>query len=332
VEIVYGFPFRGSQLEAQKAFLESRALAYDDGVDFSVCALEDGRIIGTGSLDKNVLKCVAVSPAVQNEGVAAKIITELVNHAAQNNRFHLFLFTKPEHFDLFSSLGFYAIAQTEDALLMENKRDGIARFVDSLEKPRISYNEGNVGVIVANCNPFTNGHLYLCESAARQCDVLHVFILSEDKSEFPAEVRRSLAKKGTAHIPNVVVQPTGPYVISAATFPDYFLKKLSRPADANIALDLTIFGTRLAPPLHITKRFVGTEPFSDITARYNQLMKEILPRYGISVTEIPRVEIAGAAVSASRVRSLLRENRLAEIEPLVPTTTFEYLAKLGVRE
>jgi [citrate (pro-3S)-lyase] ligase len=54
-------------------------------------------------------------------------------------------------------------------------------------------------------------------------------------------------------------------------------------------------------------------------------MKEILPSFGIEVTEIPRLETGGKPVSASRVRELLKAGDLEGIRELVPPTTFEGL-------
>jgi [citrate (pro-3S)-lyase] ligase len=323
MEIQYGFPLQGEDRERLRRFLQDQGLLYDQQVECSVCALDGNRIVGTGSLDGGVLKCIAVDPAYQQEGLAARIVTELISLAARKERHHLFIFTKPAHRDLFSGLGFYPVAQTEEVLLMENKKDGIGRFVSALRKC-----EGAcIGGIVANCNPFTKGHLYLIETAARQCDGVYLFILSENKSEFPAEKRRDLALQGTAHIPNVIVQPTGPYLISSATFPEYFLKDCD-PAQVNGALDLTLFAECFAVPLGITRRFVGTEPYSPATRAYNQQMKTLLPQYGIDVVELPRLTwgAGGAAVSASQVRRLLREEKWAEIKTLVPPVTYAYLA------
>lgn len=64
---------------------------------------------------------------------------------------------------------------------------------------------------------------------------------------------------------------------------------------------------------------------SPVTALYNRQMKEILPRYGVEVVELPRKEAAGAVISASRVRALLAEDRLEEIRPLTPEVTWEFL-------
>jgi [citrate (pro-3S)-lyase] ligase len=339
MEIRYGSPFRGAALEKLKSFLLEQNLAYEEQVQFSVCIMDEQKIAATGSLDSNVIKCIAVDPVYQNEGLAAQIVTELINKAAVLGLYHLFIFTKPENSELFSSLGFYTIARTEKALLMENKKDGITRFTAGLKAPYLQKNEGRIaggsndrlviGAVVANCNPFTKGHLYLFETAASQCDVLHLFILSENKSEFSAELRRELVVQGTAHIPNVIVQPTGPYLISGATFPEYFLKKTGSisPQEVNGELDLTIFAECIARPMGITRRFVGTEPYCQTTAAYNKQMKEILPRFCIEVVEIPRLEINDDAVSASRVRKLLKTGTAADIEALVPPVTYQYLCK-----
>lgn len=40
-----------------------------------------------------------------------------------------------------------------------------------------------------NANPFTLGHRYLAEAAARSCDRLHVIAVREDASEFPFALR-----------------------------------------------------------------------------------------------------------------------------------------------
>ena len=49
-------------------------------------------------------------------------------------------------------------------------------------------------------------------------------------------------------------------------------------------------------------------------------MKEMLPTFGVAVTEIPRWE----NISATTVRRLLAEGRLNDIKPLVPETTYAY--------
>ena len=76
------------------------------------------------------------------------------------------------------------------------------------------------------------------------------------------------------------------------------MKEKTEAGKANCRLDLELFGKRIAPELHITKRFVGTEPNCAVTDCYNVTMKEVLPGLGIEVTEIQRKEQEGTANQA----------------------------------
>lgn len=322
MEIDYGRPFSKQKLSALQEFLKKSGLDYEPAIEFTVNVLQDGEIIATGSLDCNILKCIAVSEDHQGEGLTATIVTELQKEAFFRNIRHLFLFTKPENLAMFQSLFFYPVAQTADALLMENQHNGIRNFVASLECP---VKEGIIGAIVANCNPFTLGHRYLIETAASQCDWLHVFILSEDRSKFPSEVRLDLARRSTEDLHNVTVHPTGEYLISYATFPRYFIKDKSIVDDIHCQLDIEIFRKYFAPALNITRRYIGTEPLSHVTNQYNQQLKKELPKSGIQVLELQRIEISGAPVSASAVRALLAQEDFEGLKKLVPPATYKYL-------
>lgn len=325
-----GYPFRGYTLNKLRKFLEDMGLSYDEGIEFTVNFFDENQeIIATGSLEGNILKCIAVSPRHQGEGLTAKVISRLISEAYNNNQDHLFLFTKPKNFIMFGDLGFYPIIQTEDVLLMENRKNGIKNFVEGLTKPDCS---GEIGAIVANCNPFTKGHQYLIETASRQCDLLHVFVLSEDKSIFPAEIRYGLVKRGVEHIKNVVVHKTSNYLISSATFPTYFIKEKEDAGNINCVLDLSIFYEYFVKHLNISKRFVGTEPSCMVTNEYNIEMKKFLTARGIDVIEIPRCTENNIVISASRVRRLMAEDKYEEIQRIVPKSTLEFLLSERGRE
>lgn len=321
--MVTGRPFSGRMLEKLKAFLAGCSLDYDSGISFSATLVEDGEIIATGSLDGSTIKCVAVSPERRGEDLCAPILTALRGEAFERGRAHLMLYTKPANETLFTSFGFYPLVRTGDCLLMENSRDALARYLASVATPQ----SGSVGCVVANCNPFTLGHRYLIESAAKCCDRLHVFILSEDRGILPPETRLEIASEACRDIPNADFYPTDMYMVSAATFPDYFIRDKSRRDEIYCGLDLKLFATRIAPALRLTKRFVGTEPYSETTRHYNEAMKRLLPPCGIEVSEIARLEADGQAVSASRVRALIAESRLRDVRPLVPENCFEALYK-----
>ena len=305
--------------------LRSAGLEPDESVERTVLMWEDGELIATGSRQDNNLKCIAVSALHQGEGLTASLLTALRQDALDAGHSHLFLYTKPKNKWMFSSLFFYPVAQTEDVLLMENRRGGITQFLQTL--PAMAP-DGKVGAAVMNCNPFTKGHRYLIETAARECDRLYVFVLSEDKSEFSAHDRMEMVRLGTADLPNVTVLPTGPYLISSATFPTYFLKERETATQVQCRLDIQVFTGYFAPKFGITHRFVGTEPLSPMTGAYNRALKQYLPQAGIELHEIPRLEAAGAPISASRVRALLREGNTAALSDLLPETTLQYLQKL----
>ena len=143
----YGQPFSGRKLKRLQAFLESMQLSYDQGVEYTVNLVDaQGEIAATGSLQQNVIKCVAVDDRHQGEGLSSRVVTLLMNHAIEQGNSHLFVFTKPKNIAMFSDLGFFPIIQTEDVLFMENVRDGIGRYVRSLQHPKD--NGGVIGAAV----------------------------------------------------------------------------------------------------------------------------------------------------------------------------------------
>ena len=177
------------------------------------------------------------------------------------------------------------------------------------------------GVVVMNCNPFTLGHRYLIEQAAKQVERLFVMVVREDCSLFAYAERKAMVEQGVAHLKNVTVIDGSEYAISQATFPTYFLKRLDDAADTQMLLDLDLFRRHIAPALGATVRFVGTEPTDQLTRRYNQLMHEALK----DVRETARLEKDGNAVSASRVRKAMEEGDMNTIRQLVPPTTLPYI-------
>lgn len=182
-----------------------------------------------------------------------------------------------------------------------------------------------VGSIVMNCNPFTLGHRYLIEQSAAKVERLFVFVVEEDKSIFPFADRIELVRKGTADLPNVVVLPSGKFIISSLTFIDYFGKSELQDQVIDPSMDVEIFGQYIAPTLGITVRFAGEEPLDNVTRQYNDAMARILPQYGVAFEVIPRKRLEGEVISASRVRKLLEEKDFDAIAGMVPETTWEYV-------
>ena len=197
------------------------------------------------------------------------------------------------------------------------------RYFNSIDLSK--YN--NIGSIVMNCNPFTKGHLYLIEEAAKKVDYLIIFVVSEDLSTFSFEERFSMVLANTKHLSNVLVVPSGHMILSQRCFPEYFKKEIDSDIDSNIRNDLEIFAKVIAPRLNIKYRFVGEELSDQVTEKYNILMKEILPENGIELIELPRKEVDNKIISASLVRELISNNNLDELDKYIPSKTKDIILK-----
>lgn len=312
------------KLKRRNALLTDFGLEADETVEKTVLLWDEDTLVGCGSIDDNVLKLIAVDSAYQGQGVSAKIVTALRQEAFKKGKTHLFLYTKPKNEQMFADLFFYPVAKTENVLLMENKKDGVKNFVASLNKNK---NAKSAAAVVINGNPFTLGHRFLIETAARECQHVYVFVLSEDKSEFSFSERIEMAEKGCEDLLNVTVLPTGPYLISSATFPKYFLKNRDQVQKIQCELDIEIFSNYFAPEFNIVKRYVGSEPLSNLTNEYNNALKQLLPQKNIEVCVIDRLEENSEPVSASRVRKEIKSGKIKNIYNLVPQTTLEVILR-----
>ena len=306
------------------ALLKEEGIERDGNLDYIAAMYdEDYNIIATGSCFLNTLRCFAVSHAQQGEGLLNQIITHLIEVQYERGNLHLFLYTKTTSAKFFGDLGFYEIARVDGTLVfMENRRDGFKSYLRRLEKTRT---DGKSGALVMNANPFTLGHRYLVEKAAAENDWLHLFLLSEEAGPIPFAVRKKLVQEGIADLKNVILHETGPYIISSATFPSYFLRDEDAAILAHAKLDLAVFG-KIAAVLGVTARYAGEEKSSHVTALYNESMAELLPKQGIRFQEVPRLTIGGETVSASTVRQAIHDGHPERIAFMLPESTKRYFA------
>lgn len=212
-------------------------------------------------------------------------------------------------------------------ILDEKQQRDIIEYASVIKKQLAIDNlsDKRVGAVVMNCNPFTKGHRYLIEKAINEVDVLLVFIVEEDKSEFSFRDRLEMVKVGTQDLKNVHVFPSGQYVISAYTLPDYVFEGQQKLVVIDMTVDVEIFARYIAPLFNIIIRFLGTEASDEVTWHYNQTMKEILPQYGIEVREIERIKCKSRAISAKDARKFMREKKYEQLQDLLPDSTINYL-------
>ena len=321
-------------------FLGSNGLRLGE-VDLYLAVLsEEGAILAGGGLQRDILKCLAVSAEARSLGLSVPLVSRLISVASERGCTNVKVFTKPENRALFESLGFRLLAEAPKAILLENGR-GLADYCAYLRAHPAP------GVIIMNANPFTLGHKYLVEKAESRN--LVIIPVKEDASRFSYAERLAMIRSGAGDWADVV--EGSDYQISAATFPTYFLKDLSDAAETQMRLDIDLFGRHIAPALGARVRYVGSEPADPLTARYNALLKELLPPYGIQLVEIQRLtvdsdcradsstppsaslrmtkgttsELVKGPVTATEVRALLDEGRFKAASALTPESTWPYL-------
>lgn len=306
------------------SLLETNGLCFEGSPQFTALALDsEENTVATASLDGSVIKMVAADEKWREAGLSATVISSLLQAARAKGLYHFFIYTKPEAAVKFGALGFNELASTKTAVLMECGTPNEKNFRTELAKLRET---NNAGAAVMNCNPFTLGHRYLIEEGASRVPLFYVIAVEEDASAFPFKDRLELIRRGTADLKNVRVITSGSYAVSKATFPTYFLKDKAAlsVAEVQAELDASLFGRLFVPELGITKRMIGTEPYSEVTAVYNKALKKVLPALGCEVIETERKACSKGAISATRVRELLASGREG-LEELLPAATLEYL-------
>ncbi len=345
-------------MEQVENLLEREGIHLDKNLDYTAAMLDDDyNVIATGSCFGNTLRCMAVSSNHQGEALMNDIVSHLIEYQYSRGNYHLFMYTKCNTALFFNSLGFREIARMEEAniVFMENKRTGFKDYLENLRKESVeqlesmdgeaakSYLEAlkadenamiecstskniegiRIGAVVMNANPFTLGHRYLVEKAMEGCDILHLFMVSEDASLVPFSVRKRLIEEGTSDFKNIIYHDSGSYIISSATFPAYFQKGDNAVIKSQAGIDLHVF-EGIAGKLHVNARYVGDEPTSLVTGIYNDIMAEALPKAGVECHIIPRKEFGGKAISASTVRKAIHDGDMDAIKDLVPESTYSF--------
>lgn len=310
---------------AVDALLFQEGIRRDGHIDY-VCGVfdEDGLLCATGSCYANTLRCLAVSSAHRGEGLMNLVVSHLCEVQAARGNSHIFLYTKPGYAGIFSTLGFYKVAAVPGKLIfMENRRSGFDKWLSSLQRPSSPCKK--ISSVVMNAAPFTLGHRFLLEKACEASDAVHLFILSEESGPIPSEDRFQMVRCGVADLDKVILHKSGPYIISSATFPEYFLDGPDEVSSVHAELDIAVF-SKISAVLGISERFVGEEPFSHVTEIYNRVMREKLPASGIVCNVIPRFAPEGKIISAGQVRQLIHADEFDAAYSMLPPSTAAYLS------
>lgn len=306
--------------DLQISFLNSLNLHYEVDITYSILVYDGELLIGTASLADNIMKCFGVSLSHTGQNITGLMFKHLVDKLREKKIYHYFVFTSPENEEIFKSFHMHRIILTMNTVLLE----GGSHILDELQKLKKYYflDDEKKSCIIMNANPMTNGHLYLIEEARKQSKHLIVFVVSEDVSTFSFKARFNIIKEATKDMEDVTVVPSLQYLVSRMSFPKYFLKEDTLIKDEQTLIDVLIYKEYYKKIFNIERRFLGEEPFSPNTAKYNKVLKDHL---GKGVEIVPRKELNNTPISASFIRKLIKENRINELSDYVPKATINYL-------
>lgn len=285
---------------------------------------DDGKVIATGSVEGSTFKYFFVDEPYKGRGVTRAMYDDLLSYVLKQGYVSYYAFTTPENIPIFEALGLSVVYQTKDACLLEGGFGSYAKWIARIRK-KLPEKKGVRGSVVMNCNPMTKGHLYLVEEARKEVDELLVFVLQEDSSHFPFEDRYRIVKDELKAFDNVQVIMGGPYIISKATFPTYFIKKTDNMLDIYTAIDGGLFIDKIAKDLEIDVRFFGSEPKDIVTEQYTRMLRKMVSDSPIEMRVFPRYEVEEEPVSASVVRDLLVNDKKDDAYKLVVDNTIRFL-------
>ncbi len=317
---------RDRQLARQ--LVEENGFTFEEDYDLLFGKFEDGKLVATAARDHNVFKMICIRESHRGGPCLGELITALIDSCTYTDIRNFFIFTTLENRSTFQHLNFTPLVTHGNVCLLEYGH-GLPNY---LQQHRALQKNGSNGAVVVNCNPFTLGHRYLIEAAAAQVDHLYVFVVREDRSLFPFDVRMALVREGTADLGNVSVLDTSDYAVSHVTFPGYFLKEGDDRLQLQMEIDLLLFARHIAPFFGITHRFIGNEPFCRTTRSYNETMPDVLGAEGIRTIQLERKLSGDAPISAFRVRKALRNEDYEALRKLVPATTLKYLRSTDGRK
>ncbi len=303
-------------------FLESVQLRYEQNIDQTLYIQEDERIIGTVSAAGHIIKCLAVDSEFRNENIAVMLVSEMIKRLHQQGIYNYQVFTKPEYCAVFENLGFRILVSTPSFVSLEGGDGTIEKAIRKMQV-QIQFNLGvdvtagaDIGCVVINGNPFTNGHLQLVQYVSANHDFVLVFVVEEEGSYFTFKERYAMAYLALKQYRNVLVLPSTKYMVSKDTFPSYFLKSVDDTTYNFAQYDALLFRNYFMPRLSIKCRYVGTEE-CDYMKIYNDVLKEVLS-YRLKV--VPRFEENGEIISARKVRHLIAEEKYHEVLKYIPET------------
>jgi len=193
--------------------------------------------------------------------------------------------------------------------------------------------------VVLNANPFTIGQKYLVQLAASRSAKVLVFVIQNRPEagakgnhentgiEFSFLDRMRMVKEGLSDIGNVIILPSGPYLISRSDYPEGFLSEDLGPAPAHAILDSMVF-CHVCNALGIKTAFAGDEPRDELSEIHLNALRQECRKNNINLKVAERKRLGERYLTSSLARQAIADKDLDELKEIVPQTTLSYLKEL----
>lgn len=302
-------------------FLQEFQLNYTE-VDLTIVAWKQNKIIGVCSKKNNLIKNIAIADEYKGLNIANTMVTMVIKAIWQEDYKNIFVITKFENKKIFFDLNFKLIYENEKiSFLAVNDADykSYKDYILNLEY------KSKTAFIILNANPMTLGHRYLIDQAAKENDLVYLIPVNEDSSFFTTTERIEIISENIKDINNVKLLNGTDYLISKNLFPSYFLQSDEDSIREQAMLDANLFCDFVSGKKNIC-RYVGDEPFSKTTNKYNLILNEVLNNKNITLKIIKRCEINEKPISASKVREAIFNKDLKTVKQMVSTKTFAIIS------
>ncbi len=318
------------EIDKVRQFLLENGLKFDSDITETFFIVEENTIIASVSRNGYVIKDLAVDLLYRGENLGGMLVSEVLNSMRQEHIFYYQVFTKTEYVPVFSSLGFKLVEKTDKVAILEAGESKIESEILKMKTQienhfSITLEKTDIGAIVVNCNPITKGHFQLILESAKKHTYFLVLVVEEDQSTFTYTERFLLVKTALKNYANIIVLPSTKYIVSALTFPSYFLKSIDEAEREHAKLDAMIFKDYFMKILNISKRYIGSET-EPVMVAYNQLLQDYLQD---AIVLNKRFEHRGIVISASLVRKLLYENKIEAASEYVPDNIKSLFIKIA---
>ena len=195
----------------------------------------------------------------------------------------------------------------------------------------------DTAVVIFNSNPLTIGGRYLAEIASRRSRRLLVLVIQgktdsgshgnheDNVMEFSFKDRLAMTEKALSDLQNVIVMPSGPYLIGRDDFPKGYLSETLGAASAHAYLNCMAF-CHICRALGIRSAYAGDEPRDEMSEIHLNTLRQLCAQNEIVLKVAERKRIDDKYISSSMVRKALATGDMETAEKLVPASVLPYLA------